>query len=204
MRGSEGIAERVQSLYFTQGNSVILADFQSSEISVDLPAGNLSVSLKTDYPFDDKIDLIINESNLREDATLKLFIPSWIENVRLSKGGKPMDVTMDGSYLVLAGEFKSSEEYELSFTQKLGEVKPHGNNTAENLFKIQYGPLVLGVEGQENNIKLPQALKIRKNGSTVFQIEGTDITLHPVYHLMDEKVSKKGEYKSQVLFSYKN
>jgi hypothetical protein len=204
MRGSEGIAERVQSLYFKQGNSVILADFQSSEISVDLPAGNLSVSLKTDYPFEDKIDLIIKKSNLTKDATLKLFIPSWIQNLQLSIDGNSMDVIMDGSYLVIEGQFESGEQYELSFTQRLGSVKPHGNNTAENLFKIQYGPLVLGVEGQENDIKLPQELEISKSKSTVFQIEGTDITLNPVYHLMDEKVSEEGEYKCQVLFSYKN
>ncbi len=201
MRGSEGIAERVQSLYFKLGNSVILADFQSSEINVELPSGNLSVSLKTDYPFDDKLDLKIRESNLRKDANLKLFIPSWIQIMQIRKNGNPLELTMDGSYLVISGKFKSGEQYSLTFTQKLGKVKPHGNNTDENLFKIQYGPLVLGVEGQQDNIKLPQEFKIIKTGPVDFRLEETDITLHPVYHLMDEKVNEKGVYRNQVLFA---
>jgi DUF1680 family protein len=201
LRGSEGIAERVQSLYFKLGNSVILADFQSSEINVELPSGNLSVSLKTDYPFDDKLDLKIRESNLRKDANLKLFIPSWIQIMQIRKNGNPLELTMDGSYLVISGKFKSGEQYSLTFTQKLGKVKPHGNNTDENLFKIQYGPLVLGVEGQQDNIKLPQEFKIIKTGPVDFRLEETDITLHPVYHLMDEKVNEKGVYRNQVLFA---
>ena len=201
MRGGEGIAERVQSLYFEHGNSIILLDFQSSDIDIELPSGNISLSLKTDYPFADKFDLKIKDNNLREDTTLKLFIPSWIENIQLSKGGKPMYVTMDGSYLVLSGQFKSGEEYELSFNQKLGIIKPHGNNTSDNAFKIHCGPLVLGVEGQEKDFKLPPAFSIKKTSFRDFIIEGTDFVLHPIYHLMDAKVNTGDGYKSQVLFT---
>lgn len=201
MRGSEGIAERIQSLYFKLDDSIILSDFQKSEVDVELSSGNLSITLDTKYPFGNKLNLRISESTLREDVTLKLFIPSWIQNIQVSKGGNPLDVTMDGSYLVISAQFKSGEEYELSFTQKLGKVKPHGNNTDKNLFKIQYGPLVLGVEGHTEYVKLPQKLKINKAGPTDFNLEGTAFTLHPVYHLMNKKVNEKGVWHSQVLFS---
>ena len=202
MRGSEGIAERIQSLYFKQGNSVILADFQSSEIEVELPSGNLSVSLQTDFPFGNKFELKIKDSNLRKDATLKLFIPSWIQNVKVSKDGTSAEYISDGNYLIIKGDFKAGEKYELAFNQKLGKVKPHGNNTNDNLFKIQYGPLVLGVEGQVEDIKLPSEFQIRKTSSTEFNIEGSDFTLRPVNHLMNEKVNPGNKYQTQVLFTH--
>ncbi len=201
MRGSEGIAERIQSLYFTQDNSVIIADFQNSEVDMELPSGKLSVSLKTDYPFGDKLDLRIKKSKLRKDATLKLFIPSWIQKLQFSKDGNPIELNMDGDYLTIVGKFNAGEQYTLSFTQRLGKVKPHGNGTDESLFKIQYGPLVLGVEGIAENVTLPQEFKINKTELGDFYLEGSDITLNPVYHLMDEKVNKKGEYRIQVLFT---
>ncbi|MFY0652449.1 MAG: glycoside hydrolase family 127 protein [Cyclobacteriaceae bacterium] len=201
MRGSEGIAERTRSLYFNQGDAVIVADFQNSEIRSELSSGTLSIKVKTDYPFDEIVELAIKGSTLKKDATIKIFLPSWIENIHLTKGGKVWEAKQDGGYLLFTETFETGDTYHLSFNQRLGKVKPHGNNTPEGQYKIHYGPLVLGIEKHAEEVNLPKGFKINKIRPGEFEIENTDLILRPVYHLMDSIVNPGNGYRSQILFS---
>ncbi len=200
MRGAEGIAERVQSLFFRRGDTVFIVDMQPSEAEIEMPGGSMAVQVETGYPFGQKVDLSIRESHLTDEAVIKLFIPRWMENIRLAKGGKKMDVVMDNDFLVIRGEFQAGDHYEIAFSQHPQKVKPVGSNTPPGLFKIQYGPLVLGVDDRPEAVKLPGKLSIEKTGVREFNVMDSNLTLHPVYHLMDEKVNPGNGYRIQLLF----
>lgn len=146
MRGSEGLAKRIQSLYFSEKNTFVITNFQESSVSVNFPIGQVDIKQETNYPFDNFAKLTIDNNSLRGSLVIKVFIPNWIEEVSLNRNGKSIKVVMSHNYLILENDIQTGDIFVFKFNQKLVKVQSHGNNTPKNLFKIQYGPLVLGVE----------------------------------------------------------
>ncbi len=201
MRGSEGIAERIGSLYFSHGASMIIADFHNSEVTFDLPSGEITLLQQSSYPLEGHVQLYVKESSLKKATPLKIFIPEWIEKIQLTKNGKDIPIVKEGYYLILNDRYQTGDQYSLTFDQHLGKIMPHNNNTLDNYFKMQYGPLVLGVENQEDEIVLPKDFQLQRIGLNAFSIIGSPWVLHPINHLMDEKVNPGNNHSSQILFT---
>ena len=78
------------------------------------------------------------------------------------------------------------------------EKAANTSHTNKVYIRFFYGPLLLGYEGG-SEINVPENAQISRTDARDYRIEGTNIHLSPVNHLMDSKVCKQSQYKKQIL-----
>ncbi len=91
---------------------------------------------------------------------------------------------------------------ELSFEQSVAAKAPvnqvNGGNRGEYR-TFHYGPLMLGYAGPKA-VTVGSDVKFSHRGQRDFLVEGTDLVLQPIYHLLDPAVSKNRGYRRQIIF----
>ncbi len=196
MRGAEGIATKIKSLYYTHDDTIFIPDFAPSKAKIDLRGGHLCLSQKTDYPFGEKVTFTVSESVLNWQATFKIFIPDWLSDVTLHKLGTEIDYRREKNYLFFSENLAKGDILTLRFKQKPQVLQVHN----PGFYKIQKGPLLLGVYNPKNEIELRGNPEIKELAEGKIIIDGTNAELKPIYHVMDEKMGLPGQYEIQTLF----
>ena len=199
MRGGEGLAKAIQYSYFVQGDTLILPSFNTGSVSFNLKNNPVTISQQTSYPFGNTVSLAVENLKKPVQLTLKFFTPSWVTDPAITINQKPVKFRIQDQFVVVSANVKAGDKIEYLFTLKSGiEGVANATHSPAGEFRLFYGPLLLGYEG-EPKISVPQKAEVVKNSNEQFQIKGTAINLSPVYHLMDAKVSQSG-YKKQILF----
>ncbi len=199
MRGGEGLARAIEYSYFTQGNTVFVPDFHAGTAEFDLPAGSLSVSQITNYPYDTTVVFQIDESRLNEDVTLSLFIPAWISHPFVKINGEIISGDIRNGFLSLQRQWKKGDHILLGFDLMDEAVSNRNVNSIKGYHSFWHGPLMLGHPGADE-ISLPSNTPISPTGENQFMAGVTPYILRPVNHLMDSAVTKENNYSIQVLF----
>lgn len=203
MRGGEGLSRAVGYAYFTEGNSIVIPFYHSSEATVRLSHGQfVSIVQSTAYPFGNQVVLKIVDSNVK-DACLRLAVPYWMEQPRLTLNGKSCPCKLSNGFIELRRALKKNDILILFFNQNVRyEHTINQRNTKSQQFKVFYGPLLLAADSK-NNSALHQGDKLVSSGNFSFTKQRSDIHLVPIYHLLDAKVSlkNKSSYQRQVIFN---
>lgn len=203
MRGGEGLSRAVGYAYFADGNSIVIPFYHSSEATVRLSRGQfVSIVQSTAYPFGNQVVLKIVDSNVK-DVCLRLAVPYWMEQPRLTLNGKSCSCKLSNGFIELRKALKKNDILIFSFNQNVRyEHTINQKNTRAQQFKVFYGPLLLGADGKDNSA-LHQGDNLVSSGSFSFTKQGSDIHLVPIYHLLDAKVSMKNKssYQRQVIFN---
>jgi DUF1680 family protein len=134
--------------------------------------GNTQVSLdqKTNYPWEGKIELIVNPSATL-DFDLNVRIPGWALNdpipgelyhftdnapakPQISVNGKPVDYQMEKGYAVLRRKWKKGDNVFIDLPMPVRKVAAH-ENVIDDKGKLAYqrGPLVYCAEWVDNHNK---------------------------------------------------
>jgi hypothetical protein len=134
--------------------------------------GNTQVSLdqKTNYPWEGKIELIVNPSATL-DFDLNVRIPGWALNdpipgelyhftdnapgkPQISVNGKPVDYQMEKGYAVLRRKWKKGDNVFIDLPMPVRKVAAH-ENVFDDKGKLAYqrGPLVYCAEWVDNHNK---------------------------------------------------
>ncbi|KAA6322668.1 hypothetical protein EZS27_027808 [termite gut metagenome] len=174
--------------------------FRESELVLPIGKSVLKLSQHTDYPFEGKVRIDINE-NTAGAVSLKMLLPLHTSGHRLSYNGEETTFMQEGQFAIFGKDFKQGDYIELTFAQNIEIVMEKNNqeNAFPDQLRIFYGILMLGCENN-GDIKLSPNEKIVRSSENTFGVAGKDIVLTPVYHLMDSIVWKGTNYKKQILF----
>jgi len=136
--GMESHAKHGDSIYWTQGQDVIVNLYIPSTLSLSQPG--IGLRLETQYPFADEIALTITRSARIKASAISLRIPAWCDKPRVSVNGQALALQGADGYLRLRRTWKEGDVIRLILPRELRiEPTPDDANTVALLL----GPLVL-------------------------------------------------------------
>ena len=200
MRGAEGLARSVQYSYFEKGDTLCIPAFYESSVTFNPTGIPVSIDQQTNYPFDSNVRLTVHHPGKARRLNFRFFVPSWFRDPKVAVNQKPVRFQQKNGFVQLSEELNDGDVIDYSFQLESG-VEPVANPSHTNplLVRLYYGPLLLGHEGYQE-ITVPKDAAIGKLDEGCFRIEGTDINLSPVYHLMNARVCQESGYRKQILF----
>jgi DUF1680 family protein len=145
-----------------------LQQYAPARITASLPAGDLAVSVQTDYPWSGTVRITVAEAPAAE-VELALRIPGWADGATVD--GAPAAA---GGYARLTREFQAGETIELELPLEASVTTPHPRvDAVRGCIAIQRGPLVYAVEqaDQREGVVIDE---LRVDPSTAFTAERRD------------------------------
>jgi uncharacterized protein len=151
------IAEVGGFAYATGDDAVWVNLYGGNDLSAQLNGKPLKLTQSTDYPWDGRVRIVIDECPTTEFA-LRLRIPGWAESPSIRVNGKPPSVpAVPGSYAELRRIWKPGDkvELELPMPARLIEANPLVEE-ARNQVAIERGPIVYCLESTD----LPKGVRV--------------------------------------------
>lgn len=139
-------------IYATSEDALWVNLFIGNETTIELDNNNITLSQKTNYPWDGNISLIIEEAKNTIDKDLRLRIPDWCKSYSLTINGQLLvSPIVERGYAVLEGKWNAGDEITLSLEMPV-EIVSADPRVKENIGKkaIQRGPLVYCMEEIDN------------------------------------------------------
>ncbi|MFC2136977.1 glycoside hydrolase family 127 protein [Bacteroidota bacterium] len=175
------VAEIHNYFYSISDNGLRVNFYGGNKLTTNLKDGSvLKLTQKTDYPWDGKIEIILEQAPNKE-FSIFLRIPGWCKNVTLTVNKKSKEIELiSGSYAEIKRKWKSSDKIELSFLMEpmLIEANPLVEET-RNQVAIKRGPVVYCIESVDIpdsvdifNITIPSNIDLRTKN---INIENSDI-----------------------------
>jgi len=134
--------------------------------------------------------------------TLRLYTPSWAGQPALKLNGDDQPVAVQNGFVSVSRSWKAGDVVELSFAQTVVAKQPVNrvNGADHGEYRTyHFGPLILGYSGT-TEVTVEPGAQFRREGTRAFAVEGTDIVLRPIHHVLDPDVSLDRGYRRQVLF----
>jgi uncharacterized protein len=115
----------------------------------DLPWGaGLKLTQRTNYPWDETISLLV-EAARPETFALRLRVPEWAKDHRLSIDGRPLNLAPHDGWLTVAREWQSNEVVLTLVMETERITMPPHFSGYENRAALQRGPIVYCLEEQD-------------------------------------------------------
>ncbi len=140
-----------QFLYTYTDDTIYCDLYASSEASLPLATGTVSLSCETDLPDGGSVRIHVRDA--AAPFTLKVRIPRWAAgNVTLYRNGEPAAVGTPSSYVPIPVQSGDTIRFELPMTFRVtrytgGEELPHRKRWA-----MEYGPLLYAAMGAPNPV----------------------------------------------------
>jgi DUF1680 family protein len=162
------IASLGNYIYAQSGEGIWVNLYVGSEATFDLGNKKIPVEMKTNYPWEGKVQITLNPGSATKSA-LHLRIPGWVQGqpvpgdlYRFSDqepdtftvllNGKEVAYTMEQGYAVIDRKWKKGDRIELNFPMEVKRVVAKDSLLQNNnRVALQRGPLVYCVEGVDNN-----------------------------------------------------
>lgn len=163
MRGGEGLGRVAEYSYFVKGDTIFVPSYHDSRLTLD----DIVIDQKSDYPFGNRVVLELSGGS---DVALALGAPGYMNIECISVNGKSISPGTSNGFVTVEG-LNDGDRVELNYSFKAEKREVQGNAEPKK-YKMVYGPLVLGAEGD------PTA---------------------PLYHLMSPEVSVDSGYSRKVV-----
>ncbi|MFD3002956.1 glycoside hydrolase family 127 protein [Pontibacter toksunensis] len=162
------IASLGNYIYAQSGNGIWVNLYVGSESTFDVGNKKLPVEMKTNYPWEGKVQLTLNPSSATKSA-LHLRIPGWVQGqpvpgdlyrfydqapdkFTVLLNGKEVAYKMDQGYAVIDRKWKKGDKVEFNFPMEVKRVVAKDSLLQNNnRIALQRGPLVYCVEGVDND-----------------------------------------------------
>ncbi len=205
-------------MYAYENNDIYCALYASNSVEIPLKSGAVKVEQKSDYPFDENIELAISPSRAKQLFTLKMRIPTWVgnqfvagdlysyvgtnlsenKNWSISVNGKIQKAVVENGFVSIKRKWNKGDVVKLHlsmpvrFNKAIERVVDNRGRIA-----ITRGPLVYCAEGIDNcapaNVwmvsEFEQTPIVEKQTSGIFK--GVDIIKNINAKYLDEKGSLK-------------
>jgi DUF1680 family protein len=151
------IAEAGSYAYSKSDDAVWVNLYGGSRLSTTLRGHSLKLSQHTNYPWDGRVRMTIDECPSTE-FSLKLRIPGWAEGEKIQVNGSAVDAkTTPGSYAQIRRSWKAGDvvELRLPMSVQLIEANPLVEET-RNQVAIKRGPIVYCLESPD----LPKDVRV--------------------------------------------
>ena len=142
--------------------------------------GDITLVQKTDYPWNGNIALTVDKLKGKKNFTIKLRIPEWCSDARISVNGEPAEVSVkSGSYASVTRTWKKGDTVvlDLPMEARLIEANPLVEECRGQV-AVQRGPILYCLESNDingadiDNIAIPAGAKFTPVETT---IEGSRI-----------------------------
>ena len=153
-----------QDYAYSMGRQEVYVNlYGENQMKVMLDKKNqLVVAQHTDYPWDGRVILEIQQVKKNTPMTFKLRIPSWCEVYSLSVNDKKYEAKVENGYAVVTGNWKKGDfiALDMPMQAKLIEANPLVEE-ARGQVAVQRGPIIYCIESQDlngqniDNIALP-------------------------------------------------
>jgi len=191
------IAEIQEYAYSLSEEGIWINFYGSNNLKTILDDGTkLNIRQQSDYPWDGKIKLILDE--IPADYKLLLRIPGWAKNAKIIINGETIQKqTEPGTYLGISREWKSGDVVELTLPLEtmLIEANPLVEET-RNQVAVKRGPVVYCLESPDV-----------ENGKRIFDYKiPSDIQLKPkeIEIANSKLVALEGEFISHAPGNWEN
>jgi uncharacterized protein len=180
------VSEVVQYAYSVSDKGVFFNLYGGNTLNTRFRGGNLKLSQVTDYPWDGKVVITLNEAP-NDNFSVFFRIPGWCSDAKLLVNGKAQIVRLvSGSYAEVNRNWKAGDRIELTLPMpvRLIESNPLVEET-RNQVAVKRGPVVYCLE----SVDLPK-------GKTIFDIAiGAKNNLKPMTIAIENSpiMSLKGE-----------
>lgn len=165
--------------------------YMGNQAAVSLQGGEVKISQQTNYPWDGKVELLI-ETKQPIDFTINLRVPGWCKNTKtLLNGMKLEEQGFEKGYLKIKRNWESGDRlvFDMNMTVERVYSDP---NVLQNQGKValQRGPLVYCMEQVDHSFDI-QSFSLSKE--TTFQIEPQEGLLNGVNLIkgIDSRSGKK-------------
>ena len=157
-----------QYVYASDGDSLYVNLYIESASELEVGGKKVSIAQKTDYPYDGRVTLCPGAGVY----ALKMRIPYWSRDTRLSVNGEPAACDMRDGFAVVCREWKDGDVVTLDFDMSVRRVYASARVSEDiGLVAIQRGPLVYCAEQEDNG---PQLHRIVLARTSEAQIEPRD------------------------------
>ncbi len=122
------------------------------------------VSLKTSYPYDNKMEYHFEPQEGAMSMTLAIRIPAWSEETKISVNGEAADCEIREGYAYLSGDFGTDDVVTVELDLSVRRVYA-SNRVSANTGRaaVQRGPLIYCAEGVDNENDI-LSLSLKKDG----------------------------------------
>lgn len=188
-------------VYSKTDDEIYVNLYASNKASIQLKETEVSISQKTDYPWNGKVEIRINPAT-EFNFTLKLRVPGWARNETLPSNlyqylndsgnesvirinGELVSANENGGYFTITKNWKKGDVIEIDFPMEVKMVKTD-DMVEENRGKtaLEYGPIVYAIEEIDN----PNIDEIVLNKSDVYNVKMEKDLLKGVNTLTNDKL----------------
>ncbi|MBQ7915925.1 MAG: glycoside hydrolase family 127 protein, partial [Firmicutes bacterium] len=140
--------------YGKRGTELFVHLYLGGELVTDLAGMSVKLNVKTQYPWDGSVKMMINPAEEKE-WTLALRVPGWCRNFELKCNGQEVPGQMVDGYYYITRTWKSGDELEYVMGMPVEMVKSNPR-VRENLGKtaLMRGPIVYCLEEADNGADL--------------------------------------------------
>lgn len=140
-------------LYHTNQNTVYVNLYTTNDMTASLDAGEVSLSMQTQYPWDGAVRLTVHAAP--ENMTLALRKPGWCRSFTVRVNGAPAEYELRDGFLYLTRAWAAEDCVELDLAMPVMVVRANPR-VAEDIGKIavQRGPVVYCLEEPDNGKNL--------------------------------------------------
>jgi len=201
-------------VYAQNANNLYVNLFMTNQSTISLPAGKLSISQETAYPWKGKVTLKIDPTKSM-DFVLRVRIPGWARQeavpsnlyrfadnksvaIPISINGKETSYSIEKGYAVFNRTWKKGDLVEMDLPMEIEKVLAN-DLVKEDMgrFAFQKGPLVYCLEGPDNQGGVVQNIVMSKDASISENYEQQ--LLNGVLVLSGEGVATKRQVASTEL-----
>ena len=157
-------------VYAVKDNSLYVNLFMPNTVTQEVGGKEITLSQKTNYPWDGNIEITIDQSALRKEMTLQIRIPGWVRGqvvpsdlysyaddahpgftVSLN-GNRVQAVDLERGYFSITRKWKAGDKVEVHFDMEPRLVKANEQVEADRgRLAVERGPLVYCAEWPDNS-----------------------------------------------------
>jgi hypothetical protein len=146
--GPRGIPFFIESMVLISGNGLVLSCYGPCKVTAKLPeAGQVSLKLDTEYPFEDEVRVIV-DAEKAASFPLQFRIPGWCTSATLEVNGQPSGApALPGTYVSVERSWNLGDKVTLRFVNPIRVLwrrKPEFGIRAR-CAAIERGPLVFSL-----------------------------------------------------------
>ncbi|MCR4958694.1 MAG: glycoside hydrolase family 127 protein [Prevotella sp.] len=204
-------------VYAVKDHALYVNLFLSNKSELKVGGKKVTVSQKTNYPWDGDIEISIDKTALSKEMTLQIRIPGWVRSqvvpsdlytysdskrlgYAISVNGSPVHaIDLERGYFSITRKWKKGDKVQIHFDMEPRTVRANNKVAADRgMVSIERGPLVYCAEHPDNNFDIMGTLI---NQEPQFTLGKDEIAGTPVVTLTTDAQSlnfnKQGKLETQ-------
>ena len=186
-------------VYAVKDHALYVNLFMSNTVTQKVAGKSVTLSQKTNYPWDGDIEITIGKTALKEEMTLQIRIPGWVrgkvvpsdlytysDNKRLGytvsvNGNVVQAIDLERGYFSVTRKWKKGDKIQIHFDMQPRIVRANNKVEADRgMVAIERGPLVYCAEHPDNSFDI---MGVLMNQEPQFTLGKSEIAGTPVVTL---------------------